>query len=149
MSGRRSSERSRKPKILAKNENRPEQQFGFNVYGIDLVQRVLDDMASQAARSGKNSAARVVGNIRRDLVGEIDKQVPEFADARAAFSNRQKMIEALTEGRRIFDRGIAPDELAGTLKGMNPGEREMFTHGARLALADAQRDTTGAATRIL
>jgi hypothetical protein len=106
-------------------------------------------METSAARAGKNNAARVVGNLRRDLVGEVDTQVPEFAQARNAFSTRQKMIDALTEGRRVFDRGIAPDELASTLNGMTAGERDMFQHGARMALADAQKDSAGAATRIL
>jgi hypothetical protein len=99
--------------------------------------------------AGKNNAARVVGNIRNAILGEVDQQVPEFAQARNAFSTRQKMIEALTEGRHIFNRGIAPDELAGMLNGMSAGERDMFEHGARLALAGAQKDSASAATRIL
>ena len=38
---------------------------------------------------------------------------------------------------------------AGMVEGMRAGERDMFQHGARLALADAQKDSAGAATRIL
>src|SRR5262249_12456056 len=38
---------------------------------------------------------------------------------------------------------------SGMVEGMRAGERDMFQHGARLALADAQKGTAGAATRML
>jgi hypothetical protein len=35
-----------KAERLAENESSPKTPFGFNAYSLDLVQRVLDDMAS-------------------------------------------------------------------------------------------------------
>lgn len=96
----------------------------------DLVQRNLRDAAEAAKRAGRNNEARQIGELRRELLAELDRIVPKFRDARrgaAAFFGAEDALEA---GQMVArNPRMNNQELARGLAQMKPVERELFREG--------------------
>jgi hypothetical protein len=94
----------------------------------DYVNRGLGDQVSAARRAGNMDDARVIGGIQTQLQGALDKQVPQFATARATaagFFNEKSLIDAAVK----FDRTNNESALSPMLKdlaGRDDDEREIF-----------------------
>lgn len=103
---------------------------------LDLTKRSLDDMISAAQRSGNNNEARILTQTKNKLVQMMDTAVPEYAQARAAFSGPTQVIDALEEGKNAFRNNVTPAQLQRQLAQMGEAEREAFIQGARAQIAD-------------
>lgn len=105
-------------------------------------------MISTARRAGNNNEARIFSQQRDMLTKMVDDAVPEYAQARNAFSSRSAVIDALEDGRTIFSRQLTPNELRSRLGQMDEAQREAFIQGGRAAIADimgtARNDATAA-----
>lgn len=123
----------RRAERLAQNEGGALQA---NVRGLDLVQRALDDMASTAGQAGRANEARILRGLHGRIVGEVENQVPVWRAARQLYRSESATAEALDNGRNLFSRALAPDEVGAMMRGMSGAERDAFTQGARAAVAD-------------
>lgn len=114
---------------LAANEGVP-----FNtvsVRGVDLLKRSLDDMIDKARRSGGNNEARVLQNMKNNLVGAVDRVVPEYKAARQAFSSQMELQDALDKGASYLKAsGLKPEQAVAEIRDMDGGVRAMARLGA-------------------
>ena len=114
----------------------------------DYAARNLAGMASAARRAGNNTEASLYGGLEQRLKGELDKQVPEFADARgvaAKFFGGNNAIEAAQEAVRAPPRPGSvgdPAAIQRAMAGMKPAERGMFQESYADSLA-AKLEATG------
>lgn len=66
----------------------------------DHVKRALYDMEQEAGRKGSGGESNILGDTRRDLVGQMDQHYPEYADARGLYE-RKKTRQGL---EKVFDQ---------------------------------------------
>lgn len=89
---------------------------------MDAVKRALGDSESAAIRAGNNNQARVLGQLRRDFVSEIDSQVPRYAEARSIFAGEQAMKDAAEFGRTMLVGKKDPVDIVEQLSSMGESE---------------------------
>lgn len=87
------------PKNVNLKEGQQDPQATSLVYW-DHVKRALDDMVSEAERSGKNNQARIYSNTRRNMRDQMDESFPEYKEARSLYE--RKMVRDGLE--KVFDR---------------------------------------------
>lgn len=107
-----------------------------DVRQLDLTKRALDDIISSSISSGKNNEARIYMQQRDLLTGMVDKAVPEYAQARKAYSGPSAVLNALEDGRSIFKNQMTPNEIRTNLMKMGDAEREAYIQGGRAAVSD-------------
>lgn len=100
-----------------------------DVRALDYVKRSLDDRVSALLRTGKKDKARIVKNLRRDLLKEIDRAVPEYAQARATYAGPARSREMIRLGSKFLSRE-APD-LERQMARMSEADREFFRLGVK------------------
>jgi hypothetical protein len=108
-----------------------------NVRQWDYIKRGLDSVidAHRDSITGKlDTMGRAVDQLRREMLGELDKAVPTFARARQVFAGDAALLDALRDGQGAWR--MTPEELASAVKGLNPSEGEMFRLGAANALRE-------------
>ena len=99
---------------------------------MDAIKRALGDQESAAIRSGNGNQARVLGQLRRDFVAEIDAQVPRYAEARSIFAGEQAMKDAAETGRTMFVGNKNVADVAEQIGNMGESELE----AARIGFLD-------------
>lgn len=102
---------------------------GFTLEFWDMVKRQLDDQISVLKRQGAKSAAMDLDQLRRPLVAELDRMVPDFSRARGTAQTFFKATDALDAGEKFvngrFDIGAARNALSR----MTQQERDLFAEG--------------------
>jgi len=115
----------------AANEQMPISADRLDVRGVDLVKRALDDQISVAQKAGRNNEVRMLTTMKNQII----KDAPQsYRDALDAFSGPSAVIDALDNGRSVFQRSVHPGEVTAEMKGMNPSERDAYLQGARAGL---------------
>jgi hypothetical protein len=89
----------------------------------------LDSVANVAKRSGDNERATVAGNMARTLRGELDQQVPSYANARGVASQYFGESNALEAGQKLAGKKVDPAQITAVMKQMKPDEQELFREG--------------------
>ncbi|MHA6684507.1 hypothetical protein [Mesorhizobium sp. A556] len=102
-----------------------------DVRQLDLTKRALDDMHSAAKRAGNDNEARLLDNIRKGILQQMDNHVPEYAAARKAYSGPAQVRDALEEGQNAFASNLTPNQLRAQMLKMGGAEKEAFVQGAR------------------
>jgi hypothetical protein len=89
---------------------------GLKLRTLDYVKRSLDDMSESAMRAGEKDNARIIGNLKRSLVAELDKldvtaqagpnsvnpAGGAYARARAAYGSGSDALDRILEGGTGF-----------------------------------------------
>lgn len=129
----------------AQNEGLPIDPATLDVRGLDLVKREIDDQISVAQRAGKKNEARVLTTMKNKL---IEGAPDEYKEALKAFSGPSGMIDALDNGRSVFQRSVHPGEVSAEVKALSGADRDAYLQGARSALDEVMmnaRNDGGAA----
>lgn len=117
-----------------------------NLQYWDQVKRELDAVANMAKRSGDNERADLAGNMSRILRTELDRQVPNYSNARGIAEQYFGESNALEAGRALAGKKVDPDQLAAIMRKMKPDERALFQEGYASDLANRvigeMKDTT-------
>ena len=106
----------------------------------DYTQRELRDMASAAQRSGRNEEYGALTGLRRNLLGQLDNTVPEFAQARGGAARFFGADNALEAGENFVNyKPNARNDISmrQSLGKMSQAERELFARGYASKLADS------------
>lgn len=101
---------------------------------IDAWKKEADGLVGEAVRGGNNNRARVIGNMRDELVALVDQHNPAYAEARNAWSGPSRYLDAITEGRTIMSPQVSAEELTARLAGLTEAEREAYRIGAVSAI---------------
>lgn len=116
---------------IALNEGMPIDPATLDVRGLDLVKRSLDDQISVAQRAGRNNEARVLTTMKNKLVEGAPE---EYRAALDAFYGPSAVIDALDNGRSVFQRSVHPGEVSAEVKALSGADRDAYLQGARSAL---------------
>lgn len=108
-------------------------QPGSNVRIMDYVQRALNDR-QRASLATAPDDARIIRNLRNDILAEVDRQVPAFRDARRIWAGEFANQDALDFGGRVF-REPTP-QLREAYNEMSAAEQDHFRIGVFDAIID-------------
>jgi hypothetical protein len=111
-----------------------------NMRVLDAVKRGLDsgvDGERDAITGRLSQRGTMLDGVRREFVKELDKVNPDYAAARAAWGGPSASLDAIKQGRTIFNRN--PEQIASEFKAMSPGEQEAY----RVGVADLLRERIG------
>jgi hypothetical protein len=98
-----------------------------NLQYWDQVKRELDSVANQAKRSGDTSSS--AAGLSKILRGELDKQVPSYANARGIAAQYFGENNALEAGQKLAGKKVDPAQISTVMKQMKPDEQELFREG--------------------
>lgn len=102
----------------------------------DYTQRELRDMQTAAARAGRNEEAGAIGTLRRQLLEEIDRANPAFAQARRGAAQFFGAENALEAGQNFVRSTASIPEARRAVARMSAAERELFARGYASSLID-------------
>jgi hypothetical protein len=118
----------------------PGKQAALTTERFDAGKRALDDMIQTAKQGGRNNEARLLTQLKHELLDVIDGNNPAYKAARDVYSSRADLLEAMDSGR-AFMRGDA--EMTGAqYRKLSTGEKRMF----RVGLAREVRKVLGGRT---
>ena len=137
--------------MIAKEEDRDPASLGitFNPAGdpvfervpswqtLDYLKRGLDDVLNQYRDSttGKlnlDEHGRAILNTRNQFLSLVDRENPDYAAARAAYSGPQQSRGALLQGAQFLNKD--PDQIRAELADLSPGDVPFYQLGAQNAL---------------
>lgn len=103
----------------------------------DYVKQALDDTidANRNEVTGKlNTLGGAVQGLKTEILSSLDKLNPLYRVARQNFAGHSELLQALREGQSAFTPGMSTEAVEKALRGLTPGEREMYRLGAVNAL---------------
>lgn len=101
---------------------------------IDAWKKQADGLVGEAIRAGNNNKARVIGDMRDNVLKVLDTANPKYADARNAWAGPSRFLDAIEEGRNIFSTKISAEDLAAAMTKLAESDREGFRIGAVSAI---------------
>lgn len=102
----------------------------------DATKRSFDDMIGEAQRSGQRDQVALLTSIKKEMVAELDKAVPNYKVARQVYEGESAIKNAMEDGAAVFTNKMTPGQLKRAMEGMTPAEKEAFTTAARTQVAD-------------
>lgn len=112
-------------------------QASLDTQRFDSGKRALDDMIQAARNGGRNNEARMLTQMKNELLNVADAANPNYRAARDVYSSRAELLDAMETGR-TFMRGDS--EMTGqAYRALSTGERRMF----RLGIAQQVRRDLG------
>ena len=116
-----------KPRALADNGVIKFQSGGPpafpNIQFWDYTKQALDDMVA-ATRNKQPSTSRALTRITQQLRTELDNAVPEYRAARDAWSGPSAYMDAIEQGRNIFNKNVSAEEWAGQFNALSSAEQQ-------------------------
>lgn len=106
-----------------------------SVETLNGVNKVLEDLASSAARQGQGNLAGTYRQLKNELLKEVDAQVPEYKKARNVFAGFKELENAQELGMK-FEK-MDPEEITKLRKRMTAGEHDAFLIGVRKSLQNS------------
>lgn len=92
-----------------------------------VAKESLDYMISARYRQGKNKEARAIQKVQTDFLSELDRQVPEYAQARRVWAGQSANKAALEFGRKSLS--LRPEDVAKATEGYSRSERQHLLAG--------------------
>lgn len=101
--------------------------------GLQIIKEALDDQIDKAIRAGAGKQAANIRVVKDRLVALMDNQIPGYADARAAYAEASRPIDAMKflQGLNLTDAqgNITLNKVQNALKNLDkqrglPGARE-------------------------
>ena len=124
---------------------------GYTTKALHYAKMGLDDMIEAAKRSGDNSAARAYTIMKNDLLSEMDRLNPHYAEARQIYSGHSAHSNALEAGREASRKNLHPDQIASEMADMSQSEQEFYRKGFmqhQLEIVENSPNSANAALRI-
>lgn len=97
---------------------------------IDAFKKQADAVVGQAIKKENGNMARIVGDMRDNLVKTVDQYNPAYAKARDAWSGDARYIDAINEGKSIFSTKVDAESLTAGLGAMGAADQEAYRIGA-------------------
>lgn len=116
------------------------------VRDVNYIKRGIDALIDEAERKGDNDLVRIYSQAKRELLDQVDQQVPAYAEARAFWGGEEGLMRAIEKGKRFLRGG--DDDFADLVADLTPDELEMYRRGAANAIAEMLRRRDGRATAI-
>lgn len=135
---------------LAKGEVPPPPlpENGVDVRTLDFAKRALQKQID-GAYSGDSAAKMQLDNLkgtRNALLERLDKVVPAYAEARAAYRGPNEMRDALELGKSLVTKSA--DDIEAAVGKLSPAELEQVRLGYRSSLSDMTAGRADAADKV-
>lgn len=101
---------------------------------VDETKKVMDDQIGKALRLGEKNLAMRLVRLKNEMVGEADKAIPVYKEARDLFAGKAQMENAAEAGTLYVKMNAR--ELSELAKGYSISEKKMFKLGAKQAIMD-------------
>jgi len=127
----------------------PDGSQSFTMKGLHYAQQAMGDMIESAQRTGDNAAARAYTILRNQMLGEVDRMNPAYAQARKVFAGHSANSRALEQGRRATN--AHPDQIKSEMAAMSESERDFYRQGfAQRTIEEVEKspDQANAVKRI-
>jgi hypothetical protein len=111
----------------------------YTTQTLDYVKRGMDDVLEEqrnpiTGRLTLDEAGRAQNGVRQQLLGEVDRLNPDFAQARQAYAGPMASREALERGGDAY--ALHPDELGMQVANQSPEHLSQMQLGYRGAMVD-------------
>lgn len=119
---------------------------GDDLATYQAAKEALDDVIGAHYRAGKSKQAGVALKLQRELLSELDAQVPGYARARSVWSGQRANQNALEYGRNALK--LRPEDVARDTANYSQAERQHLLAGVlqgvddRLKKASLSHDAT-------
>lgn len=115
---------------------------------LDYAKRGLDGQITSAIKKGDLSTARDLSITRSRLVGEADRLIPGYSEARAVDEGRRALINAMELGRKLGRGTVDVRDAEDMLKRLTPdsddyADPESIRNMFRRGIADGIRRRMG------
>lgn len=108
----------------------------------DYTQRALRDAARAAFKAGHNDEGSALSELHKQLLAELDRLNPRFAQARGTAAAFFKASDAFEAGQKfLMDNSISNPMAARVIAKMKPGERDLFSRSFAESLANTLEKT--------
>jgi hypothetical protein len=101
---------------------------------IDSWKKVSDDLIQSTKQSGDRNTARIISELKDKVISEVDAANPAYAAARNAWAGSSSYLDAIDQGKNIFNKKIDSEEWKSTVTALNPSELEAVRIGAISAI---------------
>jgi hypothetical protein len=118
------------------------QVVGGHVQFYDEIKRALDDMIGSAFRGGERSRGRDLLMVKRNLLGELDRQNPDYARARSIFAGGTELENALTFGRELLTGKQRYADVQEIVQDFTESEMTTFRIGVVQSVIDAVEEAS-------
>jgi hypothetical protein len=98
---------------------------------IDAWKKTADDLAREAPGTNK---ARVINDMLKRVIPVVDQANPDYKAARNAWAGPTQYLEAIDNGKNIFNTKVSAEEMTAAVKAMGDADREGFRIGAVSAI---------------
>jgi hypothetical protein len=106
---------------------RPTGDIVPDVRTLHTIKRALDEEITALYRAGDGGRAEVLKETRNQILGRLDKIVPEYREARKLYAGDLEIRDALQFGRQ--SGSLRPEEFARKFNKFSPGEQEAAKTG--------------------
>ena len=100
--------------------------------GWQYVTELLYDKQAALYKAGASKEARLVGDLRRSILGELDAQSPAFQQARSIWSSAKTAEDSLALGESFMRDSV--DKVIDTVQALDPGDLPFYRIGVGRAL---------------
>ena len=106
---------------------------------LHQVKRKLDGDIGKAIKSGDNTEASDLLQLKNDLLTEIDTASPKYKEARKIYANQKANENALSFGEKnIFSGKVNAEEFAEEIKDYSKSELESLRVGIKKAISKVE-----------
>lgn len=122
---------------------------------LDYLKRGLDDVIGAETDTLINGVekvsnkGRIISNLKRELLDEMDAASPEYAAARKVYSSQSDALKAIQQGGKLLKAD--PEIVRREIAKMSPSEKELAQIGVAKELTDKlskTQDRLNAVTKI-
>lgn len=100
--------------------------------GWQYVTELLYDRQAALYKAGASKEARLVGDLRRSILGELDAQSEAFKQARSIWSSAKTAEDSLALGESFMRDSV--DKVIDTVQELDPGDLPFYRIGVGRAL---------------
>jgi len=100
--------------------------------GWQYVTELLYDKQAALYKAGASKEAKLVGDLRRSILGELDAQSPAFQQARSIWSSAKTAEDSLALGESFMRDSV--DKVIDTVAELDPGDLPFYRIGVGRAL---------------
>lgn len=101
-----------------------------NLQFWDYTKRLVDQKLSVAKRQGATDTVRRLTVLSKSLRSELDKQVPQYAQARKLWSDPSSYLDALDTGRDILKRNESAEEMQANFNSLSEADKQGYREAA-------------------
>jgi len=94
-----------------------------------LDRRIADALNRGAGMTPDNDLAAAAQDLKTQLLGELDRQAPDYAQARQVYADHSALLSALRRGQEAARPGYTRERVARDVAGLSPQEAEMYRLG--------------------